>query len=73
MDDELLLQEQRTALKALEIIRRDIQAGEAIEFVGMTVNPEGKYRLVGGSTTDRHKTAGMLLELAIERLTDSKE
>lgn len=66
--EELLLETQANAIKALEQIIADVRNGEIMEFIGMVTMPSGQYRLVGGNTMDRHETAGMLLELAIERL-----
>lgn len=55
-------------MESLERVIADIRSGVIVEFVGMAVMADDTYRLEGGSTEDRHKVSGMLLELAIERL-----
>ena len=71
--DDLLLREQRGAIEALEKLIEDVRAGRITEFFGIGVHPGGSYRMVGGACADRHTAAGMLLEMAIDRLAQDKE
>ncbi len=73
MEDELLLETQKSAIVALEKLLEQVRSGDITEFIGIVVVPSGDYRLVGGSCDDRHRLAGMLLELAMERLDQRQE
>ena len=68
MEDELLLEEARSSIRALESLISDFRAGKITEFIGIGIDPDSRYRLVGSTTISRHRAAGMLLELAVERL-----
>ena len=68
VNDDFLLDEQKTAIEALEILISDIRAGRVTEFLGVGIHPNGDYHVLGGSTESRHAQAGILLELAIDRL-----
>lgn len=72
VEDQLLLtDEQRTAIEQLETISNDIRSGLMTEFLGVGYNEATRqYKIFGGRTLDRHTSAGILLELAMERLRD---
>lgn len=71
-DDTLLLHTQKTAIEALEKLITDVRSGDVMEFVGIGTHPDGKYHFVGGATESKHAMAGMLLEMAIERLKEDE-
>lgn len=66
--ENFLLETQIATIKSLEDLIGEIKSGEVLEFIGMKTMVNGDTGYVGGKTADRQKTAGMLLELAIERL-----
>lgn len=68
MDEELLLETQKSAIEVLESVIAKVKAGEVIEVIGVAVRADECYFVFGGECESRHKMAGMLLELAIEKL-----
>jgi hypothetical protein len=69
MEDIPLLETQKTALEALEKLADDIRSGRVIEFIGVGMHANGRdYHILGGNTENRHAMAGILMELAMERL-----
>jgi hypothetical protein len=72
-DDTILLHSQKTSIEALEKLIKEVREGKVMEFVGLATQPDGNYHFVGGTTENRHTMAGMLLEMAIERLKDDEE
>jgi hypothetical protein len=67
MDEPILLETQKSAIEALGKVIEEFRSGAAMEFIGIVIRPDG-YRVIGGKTNDRHEMAGILLELAMERL-----
>ena len=67
-EDPFLLDTQRTAIEALERLIVEIRSGEVVELIGLVTLANDTYRVFGGEAIDRHRTAGMLLDLAVERL-----
>lgn len=65
---DIILDTQKSAIAALEELICDIRRGDVIEFIGVAITANEKARYVGGQTVDRHRMAGMLMNLAMERL-----
>lgn len=70
---DFLLDTQKSAVAALEELIADIRRGDVIEFIGIAITANEKARYVGGQTIDRHRMAGMLMDLATERLRQSSD
>lgn len=68
-EDLGMLAEQASALEAIEELAAAVRAGEVLEFVGMVVKTDGTFYAIGGKAADRHEMAGMLMHLAMERLS----
>ena len=56
--------------ECLKSLAQRAEAGEIISFVGIIELKGGGYSQVGPGCPDRHRQAGMLMELAINRILE---
>ena len=73
MEEDLLLDEQRIAIKECKKVLAQLQSGEVTEVIGVAIKPNGNYRMFGGATASRTQMAGILLEAAIVRLQQQND
>jgi len=73
VNDELLLETQKSGIEICEDIIARLRSGELTELVAVGFTPGDGYKIFGGKTEDKHTMAGILLELAIERLKDDAD
>ena len=59
----------KTAAKLRELAEQ-AERGEIISFVGIIELRGGGYKQVGPGCPDRHRQAGMLMELAMNRILE---
>jgi len=59
-----------STIDALEKLVERAKTGEVLSFIGIIELRNGKYSQVGPGCPDRHRQAGMLLELAMSRINE---
>jgi hypothetical protein len=57
-------------IATLEGLLAEAKKGEIVALIGLADLPGGQYKMFGGVTKDRHRMAGILMDLAVNRLTE---
>jgi hypothetical protein len=68
-NEPLLIDSQESAIEALEKLLAEVRVGNVVEFYAVAVLIDETYRLIGSQSVSRHQAAGMLLHMAMERIS----